>query len=759
MKTKKQTVEITARFESLRYVFQDGTPSRCIIATADMPGEYGAKTITIKGECQPNDLTAGIMYRFDGEWVEHKKYGKQFCFHSFCQPSPVTPEAIKEYLATCENIGETRAKKIYDIFGENCIEKIKQDPKILTAVKGLTEERAVLIQQSLIERESKEKLFLELRSLLSGFGLPKRIFQSLVADYGTATAEKVRENPYILMDYKGVGFLKADEVFLSTGRRRDEILRQKQCLRYIVMSDSTGSIWVPQQKAFAELSNMIQGDCIDPMRTANEAIDEELLCEIAEPNDRNKKYFGLPVYDNAEQWVVSWLSKRIGQESKFPKELFTGENKPSEHQLEQYKNATQKSVGILAGSPGTGKTWLVARIVETVQKQHDLVSVCAPTGKASLRVMESLKAQGVSITASTIHGLLSAQMNESGWNFLYNENNRLPCSFLIIDESSMIDIILLKQLLCAVDDNCNVLFVGDPDQLSPVGKGAPLRDMIAAEIPCGKLTEIRRNAGEIVKACALIRESKPIDCIGYDKSSPENLILLKTEQSIEAVMEQINSINQYEGNTDITDIQIIVAINDKSPLAKNKLNPILQNYFNHVTGSGLELESRIKKFHIDDKIICLSNGVADNAVKNSEQIRVANGDIGIVGDINKESIMVTVNHENIIVPMSSDTWGEADWDLGYAISGHKSQGSEWNTVIVLLDSSYAAGMICDRHWIYTAISRAKKRCYLLGNENTIAGMTRVSKMWNRKTLLKERFECSKWAFLDSEFQKLLQKEI
>ncbi len=276
--------------------------------------------------------------------------------------------------------------------------------------------------------------------------------------------------------------------------------------------------------------------------------------------------------------------------------------------------------------------------------------------------------------------------------------------------------------------------------------------MIAAGIPCGRLTEIRRNSGEIVEACAAIRDGERITKIARTLDGPENLCFLNVPQDLDAVMKKIKEIIEYEGRDGTLDFaavknaQIIVAINEKSALSRKALNERLQDYFNAIPAdcSESDIVSKVRKFRPLDKIICLANGIAPST-ETGEELRVANGDIGFLEMIVKEGIVVDVNENHVIVPTFSDLWGEANWDLGYAISCHKSQGSEWPVVIIILDSSFAAGMICDRHWIYTAISRAKERCYLLGSESSIAAMSRISKMWERKTLLVERFCEMRWS--------------
>lgn len=760
IRKSKQSVEINAKFMGQRYCFQDGTPNRCIIATAQMTDGEFPVTVTIKGECQPDDLRPGVLYRFDGEWKNHPKYGKQFCFHSFCQPAPVTRDAIEGYLATCPNIGEMRARQICDALGLDCLAKIKDDPAVLLKIRGLTAPMVEEIRQSLVDRESKENMVIELKSLLSGHGLPKRLYGKLEQDFGTAAPEMIRNNPYILLRYKGVGFETADKVYMGLGLSPTAMLRQKHCLAWIVSSDSSGSVWIDRKKALSQLVDKI-GDVADPLEAVQAALADELLVE---ESDGGGPYLAVPYYAACEKYVADWLWKHAAKPGRWPETLLCDEGiEPSAHQREHYHAAIRAAVAAITGSPGTGKTWLVGRIIKTLQEKGVLFAVCAPTGKAALRVVESLKNQGVAVSASTIHGLLGSQIDDGKWVFRYNEMEKLPHDVIIIDESSMIDISLLCSLLKAVRDDCDILFVGDPDQLSPVGRGAPLRDMIAAGIPCGRLTEIRRNSGEIVEACAAIRDGERITKIARTLDGPENLCILNVPQDLDAVMKKIKEIIEYEGREGTLDfaavknVQIIVAINEKSALSRKALNERLQDYFNAIPADCPESDivSKVRKFRPLDKIICLANGIAPSA-ETGEELRVANGDIGFLEMIVKEGIVVDVNENHVIVPTFSDLWGEANWDLGYAISCHKSQGSEWPVVIIVLDSSFAAGMICDRHWIYTAISRAKTRCYLLGSESSITAMSRISKMWERKTLLVERFCEMRWSHLNEEFQKELE---
>jgi exodeoxyribonuclease V alpha subunit len=427
-------------------------------------------------------------------------------------------------------------------------------------------------------------------------------------------------------------------------------------------------------------------------------------------------------------------------------------NTPSEHQLLAFREATRNAVGILIGAPGTGKTWLIARIIESLSATQKVIAIAAPTNKAANRITETLKQQGVEATAATIHGILGAQIDNRGkFKFYYNSNNRLSVDYIIIDESSMIDGSLLYSLLEATPDHANVLFVGDCDQLSPVGRGAPLRDMIAAVVPCGKLSEIRRNAGSIVKACHAIKNNETFDCHTQDiEDESSNLVMLNfnAKNPLPTIQKILNYENEKDNNFNrLNDAQLIVATNDKSAVSRKQLNAEMVKWLNYKP----DRDEKQNRFFEGDKVICLANG--STVTDKNKPIRVANGDIGYIEHSMKETYCVDINGTLVIVPKHSDQWGIYDFDLGYTITAHKSQGSQWKVVIIALDSSFAGNMVCDRHWIYTAISRAERRCYVLGSVEQIQHMTRKSNMWNRKTTLVEQFNERKFKNINTQFKE------
>jgi len=296
------------------------------------------------------------------------------------------------------------------------------------------------------------------------------------------------------------------------------------------------------------------------------------------------------------------------------------------------------------------------------------------------------------------------------------------------------------------------LFVGDPDQLSPVGHGAPLRDMIAMGLPCGHLKEIQRNAGRIVRACAEIRDkhrfatSKKIDLSG---EQPENLLLIERAQPAG----QLNELKQLLGRIQaggkrdaVWDVQVVCAVNEKSPLARKALNKELQSLLNP---QGEKCEPN--PFRVGDKIICTANGLLpaedsrQDAAGEDGRIYVANGELARVEKVKEKYTVAKLTAPDRVVRIPRGEGKEGNetgcaWELGYVISVHKSQGSEWPILVVMLDSYPGAVMLCDRHWIYTAISRAKELGILIGKKTVAENMCRKSHMWKRKTFLCEGVE-------------------
>jgi hypothetical protein len=417
-----------------------------------------------------------------------------------------------------------------------------------------------------------------------------------------------------------------------------------------------------------------------------------------------------------------------------------------DHQRAKLAEALISRVAVLGGSPGTGKTYSVAMLIrallQTGQVGAEDIAIGAPTGKAAVRLTEALEAAGVPLKARTWHSLLGigSDENRGGWSFQHNEKNPWAYRIIIGDESSMVDTSLMRAVFAARPRGCHVLLVGDINQLPPVGAGAPLRDLIASKT-CGygELTEIKRNSGGIVEACAAIRDGRRWE-VGDNLSIWESGERAPTDKLL-FLLERCRA-RKFDP---VWDCQVIVAVNDKSELSRAKLNRILQ----HELNPNSELKGT--PFRLADKVVCGKNGKYPSADSSQEDVYVANGELGEVVAIEDKRMLIrlVISGEEIVIPRgkpqnesgdTEDTATGCNWDLAYAISAHKSQGSEWPVVIVMLDEYPGARRVCDRSWLYTAISRGKEWCFMVGKRHIADSMCRVQSINKRKTLLRERLQ-------------------
>lgn len=451
----------------------------------------------------------------------------------------------------------------------------------------------------------------------------------------------------------------------------------------------------------------------------------------------------------------------------------------SPHQVERLALATCRHLGILGGSPGTGKTFTAAQIISALGNEigFDQIAAAAPTGKAAVRLSEAMNSYGIPLVARTIHSLLVVESQEGGggWSFKHNRMEPLPFKVLVIDESSMIDTDLMASLMAARPKDCLVLFIGDVNQLPPVGHGAPLRDMIAAGVPYGELTEIKRQQSgsdrvhAVVQACADIRDGRQFSC----GEELRHVAAFTPESQIAWMTDTIDSASRSMKIHPVWDVQVLCAVNKKSELSRKELNKVLQAQLNP------NQPQHGSPFRAGDKVVNTKNGwfplveivqrnpIMGNLVRVSEhpdndpnlqlnndgKVYVANGELGEVMEVhaNFMHVRLTAPKRLIVVPRGAadvnddgsddeSTGTGCNWDLGYALSVHKSQGSEWPVVIVMVDDSGAAKRICSREWLYTAISRAKNCCYLVGNLAVAQGFCRRTAIDKRKTFLKERIQ-------------------
>jgi exodeoxyribonuclease V alpha subunit len=765
-----KNAELIGVFLGEDYVFDNGPDRRCVVGSIRL---LDKSIVKIRGYANETELSENVTYRFYGHNRSHPKYGDQFNFNSFVEEDPVDEESVIAYLETCRkpergSITKRVALALFEAFGITAIDRLKEDPVSASeVVKQWDATKAAIAAQYLIAQQGTQRCKLDLISMLNGRGFPKKTIDRAIREWGAAAAKVIRNDPYELTSLPGIGFKGADNLYCDLARERSQtdeeyqtalaaIKRQGLCAAYAVAQESrqSGSTWLPIGFAKAAILANVSRVRATPDDAIEWAVSEGRL--VIRDGFVAVARMALHELEIAEFITGSdfgndWPSIDL-IESMAPAE------KPlSDHQIGAILLATnQDRVSCLQGSPGVGKTFCVAAIVKAVIQRfgQDCVAVCAPTGKAAVRVAQSMAANGVELPASTIHRLLQVEgEGGDGWTFHFNEQNPLPFRFLIIDESSMIDVDLLASLLRACTPSTHVLFVGDTGQLAPVGHGRPFLDLQQC-VPTGRLTEIRRNSGRIVKACAEIRDRNTITFSEkMDLENGENLILIAADDESQArVLEQLieKLDNTQLRNRDLSvidDLQVLTGKNDGSEVSRKPLNRLLQQVLNP---DGHRVQGN--PFRVNDKIVDLKNGTYPDAEDQNEEHFVANGELAKAKDVRPGRMVVEVaepkrsilichapvqeNESGIDDSENTAKGAVGDWDLGYALSVHRSQGSQWPFVIVMADSKGA--MVQSRQWLYTAISRAEIATFVIGQRQVVNAMLKRDGISGRKTFLVER---------------------
>ncbi len=725
--------------------------------------------IEVKLKVEIGELEPQLSYRFYGTWGKYfsraeRRDKEQFQAETYTAAAPHGKAGIIRYLTKAPNVAYARAEKIYAAFGSESVTTLRTDPEKARRVcdpqfnAEQAEEAAVYLRS----QSAMEHCEIDLMELLDGKGFPKETPKKAVKKWGNKAAEVLRSRPYKLMTFRGCGFLRADAMYLELGGKPDRLSRQALCAWYGLARDNDGHTWFPADKASESIRGMIgSGANIRPQKAL--LLGKRCGLLSTKWDDDQRLWIAEAKKANNESTIADVVADLMDRPSLWPD---VDSLDISEHQREKLKLSLVGRVGVLGGSPGTGKTYSLARLIKAVIDTAGVesIAVCAPTGKASVRITEVMTGYQVTVQARTIHGQLGvAQVEETeGWGFSHNASNPMPFDFIFVDESSMIDTSLMASLLSAVKRGAHVLFVGDINQLPPVGHGAPLRDLIDAGVPTGSLTEIRRNSGRIVQACAEIRDhGRFATSPALDPENGENLFNLPANSPEKIADKIVSSLLAIKANgmaDPVWECQVIVALNKGNAVARRELNRRLQNELNpHGASCGSN------PFRVNDKIVCLKNCLlpmcdeqGDTSTEWNDETQqeetvatfLANGEIGrVVAVQEKVTIAEFDGSRRVRIPRGNATEGDdesdddskaqtgCNFDLGYAISCHKSQGSEWKVVLVAIDESTGARRVCSREWIYTAISRAKFCCLLVGKIHVAIQMCSRRALMKRKTFL------------------------
>ena len=778
MTNNNTQTEITVTFQNERMRF-DNSPDPDVIIGAGVDATNPDKVIAIKGPVD-DDFKMGLTYRLYGHWTTYynKRWQteeKQFAFKTYCLSEPLGRIGVIAYLKNCKGIGQAIAERLWNEYSGNAVKSLRESPDLVAEkISGLRAPKAREASAHLIELKDLESCTIDLMNVLDGRGLPKAIAQQAVKAWGNSAAYICKTRPYALMRFRGCGFKRCDALYLDLGHPPAKLKRQVLCGWHSVASTSDGHTWHYVDVIRKGLQGAISGADVrfdDAMRVARRH--GILVSRWTDGRD------GELDWDGNIQWVAEGVKAR--NEARLA-ELVVKATKDdsfwddcikadavtglpgdlSEHQLEVLMQALRGPISVLGGGPGCGKTytiaWLLHGLISAVGANK--IGLAAPTGKAAVRMTEAMEEAGISLRARTWHSLLGVDSHEDGggWSFRHNESDPLPFRILIGDETSMVDTDLMCSIFRARAKGTMILFVGDVNQLPPVGHGAPLRDLIKAGLPYGELTEVRRNSGTIVQACADMRDSRPFTVVDdVDIEAGRNLIVSPATNADQAKAELITCFSEAkeDGFDPVWDCQVVVPVNKRSELSRVELNGLLQQELNHndpIPGC---------PFRLGDKVVNLKNGFlpavgqidarSRDVVQNERgEVFVANGELGEVSEVAKTHFVISLTspdravrvYRGKVIESSNGDSGQDDgssngtsWDLAYALSVHKSQGAEWPVVIVMVDEYMGAKRLCDRAWLYTAVSRAKKLCILIGKKSTADSYCKVNKIDYRKTFL------------------------
>ena len=683
------------------------------VLRANESGTIGCQTVV--GIFQ--GVGVGTTIVASGEWKNNPKFGRQFSVESWHEELPATAKGIEAYLSSglIKGIGPKYAKRIVKMFGADTFAILDYAPERLLEVEGIGKSRMEKIRRSWNDNKAVSDIMV----FLQGHGISPAYAVKIYKQYGDASIEKVKENPYALADdVFGIGFKMADQIAESFGYEKENLERCKAGVVYTLgQMANEGHCYADRAQIYEKSMEILE--------VGDEYIDEALSHLIFEHSLINEDYrYFLPMYYYCEQGVSGRIKNLLEHPDK--KYVEPDIDRISQEagieyddvQKEAIRTAIKSKFMVLTGLPGTGKTTTVQGIIKALEYMDKEILCAAPTGRAAKRMSEATGKE-----AKTIHRLLEYNP-ENG--FARNDKSPLKGDVLIVDESSMIDIVLMNSLLKAVPKNMRVILVGDIDQLPSVGAGNVLRDIIDSEVvPVVRLTRIFRQAltSRIVTNAHKVNRGEMPD---MSNGKDADFFFIKQDDAEQAARDIVNIVKERIPKAygyGINDIQVLTPMKNGA-VGTNNLNIILQEALNPV---GEFIQSGQFKYRKGDKVM---------QIKNNYDKNVFNGDVGVVVDVDSEERAMSVLFDKEPVLYESGDMNELT--LAYACTIHKSQGSEYPVVVMPLMMSHY--IMLQRNLVYTGITRAKKVCIVLGDPKAMAMAVHNMTVLERNTMLKERLK-------------------
>ena len=680
--------------------------------------------IVVVGACAV--VTAGEWIEAGGAWIQDRQYGQQFKALTLRATPPTTLEGIEKYLGSgmIKGIGPVYASKLVKAFGEEVFAVIEEDSERLKEVSGIGPHR----REKIIAGWAAQKAIRDIMLFLHSHGISTARAVRIYKTYGDKAIELIRQNPYRLaQDIRGIGFVSADKIAMSLGIEKSSIIRCRSGISYALgKATDEGHCGLP--------TPILLKSCQELLEVEGSLISQALVLELQQGNVVKDTIKTTECIFLGSLYVSErGIAERLGilREGPLPwpqidavKAIEWVEEKHSialsVTQKQALKQALQAKVMIITGGPGVGKTTLLRSLLKILRAKQVNILLAAPTGRAAKRLEET-----TGLEARTIHRLL--EMNPIAGGFSKNDENPLECDLVVVDEASMLDVPLFNALLKAIPPRAALFLVGDADQLPSVGPGQVLADMIASKsLPCIHLTEVFRQAASstIVSVAHTINRGILPKLQGYgldsdffflEANEPEEALNLIVDLTTRRLPEKL-------GLNPLNDIQIL------SPMARGMvgartLNLELQKALNPPNEHSLQKFGW--SFSIRDKVM---------QIQNNYQKEVYNGDIGIIKHIDKEEgeMVITFDGRDIIYDVN-----ELDEIvLSYAMTIHKSQGSEYPAVIIPLMTQHYT--MLQKNLVYTAITRGKSLVILVGQKKALAIAVKNNKATRRWSMLEQR---------------------
>lgn len=667
------------------------------------------------------EVPVGSVLMCEGEWKVDKRYGNQFVAQTWEEVMPATLYGIEKYLGSglVKGIGPKYAQLIVSKFGLDTIEVIETDIQRLYEVPGIGKKRVEKIQESWEKQKDIKNVML----FLQGYGVSTAYAAKIYRQYGKDSIDTVKGNPYRLADdIWGIGFKTADGIANKMGYENNDPRRCKSGINYTLseLADE-GHVYAEEEQLVKSAKELLQAD-EEPIRDAmSEMVQAEEL-----KTDGDAIY--LPPFYYAEVGTANRLLSLLENKTAnlFVKPFNIQEISKSsgieydEVQIQAIKQAIDSKVMVLTGGPGTGKTTTTQGIIAALKSMGLRILLAAPTGRASKRMSEA-----TGMEAKTIHRLLEYNPKDG---YKRNDENPLEGDALIVDECSMIDIVLMNNLMKAIPTSMRLILVGDIDQLPSVGAGNVLRDIIDSErIPVIRLTRIFRQAqsSRIVMSAHAINQGRFPDTSNGKETDFFFMQMEEPEMVAENIVKLVKERLPKAYRQPVSNIQVLTPM-QRGVVGASNLNVSLQSALNP---SQLALNRGGYSFRLNDRVMQL---------RNNYDKEVFNGDLGYISHINMEDRTLQVDFDGKLVEYEVSELDELT--LAYATTIHKSQGSEYPIVVMpVLMTHY---VMLQRNLIYTGITRAKKICVLLGTKKALSFAIRNMSVLKRNTKLKERLNPS-----------------